>query len=66
MRAIRIAADYGLQIESGTWHAIVRNADLIDKIAAERTRDELNRTLLAANYMDGLQRLFSRPGCLSS
>jgi tRNA nucleotidyltransferase/poly(A) polymerase len=57
MRAIRIAADYGLQIESGTWHAIVRNAELIIKISTERTRDELNRTLLAANYMDGLGRL---------
>ena len=57
MRAIRIAADYGLHIESGTWHAIVRNADLIIEISAERTRDELNRTLMAANYMDGLQRL---------
>ncbi|MGD0620873.1 MAG: CCA tRNA nucleotidyltransferase [Thermacetogeniaceae bacterium] len=57
MRAIRIAADYGLRIESGTWHAIVRNADLINKISAERTRDELNRTLMAANYMDGLQHL---------
>jgi len=57
MRAIRIAADYGLRIESGTWHAIVRNAELICRISAERTRDELNRTLLAANYMDGLQHL---------
>jgi tRNA nucleotidyltransferase (CCA-adding enzyme) len=58
MRAIRIAADYGLKIESETWHAIVRNADLICRISAERTRDELNRTLLAANHMDGLRHLY--------
>ena len=49
MRAIRIAADYGLRIESGTWHAIVRNAELICRISVERIRDELNRILMAAN-----------------
>ena len=57
LRAIRLAADYGLKIEPGTWHAIIRNAELINKMAIERTRDELNRTLLAANYLDGLQYL---------
>ncbi|MGD0152589.1 MAG: HD domain-containing protein [Thermacetogeniaceae bacterium] len=57
MRAIRIAADYGLRIESGTWHAIVRNAELVGRISIERVRDELTRTLMAANYLDGLQQL---------
>lgn len=57
MRAVRLAAEYGFRIEEGTWHAIVRNADLVCRISVERVRDELNRTLMAANYMDGLQHL---------
>jgi tRNA nucleotidyltransferase/poly(A) polymerase len=57
MRAIRIAADYGLRIESETWHAIVRNAELIRMVSVERIRDELNRTLMAANYLEGLDLL---------
>ncbi len=57
MRAIRIAADYHLQIEPRTWHAIVRNAELVGRISAERVRDELTRTLMAKDYLDGLQQL---------
>ena len=57
MRAIRIAADYNLQIEPGTWHAIIRNVELVGKISVERVRDELNRTLMAANHMEGLQNM---------
>jgi tRNA nucleotidyltransferase (CCA-adding enzyme) len=57
MRAVRLAAEYGFRIEERTWHAIVRNAELVCRISVERVRDELNRTLLSANYMDGLQHL---------
>ncbi len=33
MRAIRLASDYGFCIEERTWHAIVRNAELIRGIS---------------------------------
>ena len=49
MRAIRIAAQLGFAIEEKTLGAIKSNADQIYKIAPERIRDELLKTM-ASNY----------------
>lgn len=49
MRAVRLAAQLGFQIESETLDAIQRNAFLIQNIAAERIKDELLK-LLASDY----------------
>ncbi|MFM2171864.1 MAG: hypothetical protein RI957_2093 [Verrucomicrobiota bacterium] len=46
MRAIRFSCSMGLSIEEKTWQAVVRDAPLLDRIATERIRDELNRMLL--------------------
>ncbi len=57
MRGIRLAAELGFNIEGRTWHAILRNAELIEKVSAERIRDELNRTLLSPHFLQGLELL---------
>jgi len=49
MRAIRFAAQLGVQIEEKTLEAITTDATLISKIAGERIRDELMK-LLASDY----------------
>ncbi len=41
MRAIRIATQLGFSIEEKTFQAIKNNANLLNKISAERIRDEL-------------------------
>ena len=41
MRAIRIATQLGFSIEEKTFQAIKKNVNLLDKISAERIRDEL-------------------------
>lgn len=57
LRAVRIAAELGFSIETKTMHAIIRNAELLDKISVERIRDEINRLLLAPHYHKGLENL---------
>lgn len=57
MRGIRLAAELGFEIEEKTKHAIIRNAELIQKIAAERIKDELNRILLAPHFLKGMELL---------
>lgn len=43
LRCIRFASTYGLQIEAGTWQALLANAPLLRHIAMERVRSELQR-----------------------
>lgn len=57
MRGVRLAAELGFHLEDRTKHGIVRNAELICRVSAERIRDELSRTLLALHFMKGLQLL---------
>ncbi|MDH7578123.1 MAG: HD domain-containing protein [Bacillota bacterium] len=57
MRGIRLAAEFGFRVEEKTEHAIIRNAELIRKVSAERIRDELNRILMALHFMQGLELL---------
>jgi len=53
MRAIRIATQLGFSIEGKTFNAIKKNVDLIDKISAERVRDELLKLLSYSFASDG-------------
>lgn len=57
LRAVRIAAELGFTIEGKTKHAIVRSAELLYKISAERIRDEFSRLLLALYFHQGLEQL---------
>lgn len=47
IRAIRIASQIGFLIEEKTFESIKKNANLIQKIASERIRDELFKILLS-------------------
>ena len=57
LRAVRFAARFGFEIESGTWEAIQSGAPLIAKISAERTRDEVSKILLDKNKVRGFDLL---------
>ena len=53
MRAIRIATQLGFAIEEKTFEAIKKNVNLLDKISAERIRDELLKLLSYPFAADG-------------
>ena len=53
MRAIRIATQLSFNIEEKTFAAIKKNVDLLDKISAERIRDELLKLLSYPYAADG-------------
>jgi len=53
MRAVRIATQLGFSIEEKTFEAIKKNVDLLDKISAERIRDELLKLLSYRFAADG-------------
>ncbi len=54
LRAVRFAAELGFRLEEETFWGIVRCAELIRKVSAERIRDELNKILLASHFLRGL------------
>lgn len=54
MRAIRIAAQLGFTLEENTFQAIQKNAFLINHIAAERIRHELQRIIESKHPADGI------------
>jgi poly(A) polymerase len=53
LRAVRFAAVLDFEIEAATWEAVVRAADTIGEISAERIRDELVRIFLSAHRTRG-------------
>jgi putative nucleotidyltransferase with HDIG domain len=57
LRAVRFAARLGFAIEPATMDAIRRAAPSIQRISAERVRDELNRTLTEGAARRGLELL---------
>jgi tRNA nucleotidyltransferase (CCA-adding enzyme) len=59
MRAIRMAAQLGFTIETKTLEAIVKNAELLKKIAMERVRDEFLKIVMAEYSKDGVTLLFT-------
>lgn len=48
LRCIRFASAYGLEVEAGTWQALLRQAPLLRHIAMERVRSELQRMIEGA------------------
>jgi len=44
LRCIRFACEFGLSIEPNTWNALLANAPLLEHIAMERVRTELEKT----------------------
>lgn len=54
MRAVRIAGELKFQIEKNTFEAIQQNANLINKIAKERIKDELFKILKSNNPYAGI------------
>ncbi|OGM10559.1 hypothetical protein A2W13_01930 [Candidatus Woesebacteria bacterium RBG_16_36_11] len=54
MRAVRIAAELGFDIEEKTLDAVRTNAPLINKIAKERVRDELFKILKSPYPYEGM------------
>ncbi len=55
MRAVRLAAQLGLEIESATLAAIPDALDIVRKVAVERLRDELLKLLEAPKPSVGLE-----------
>jgi len=53
LRAVRFATVFDYQIEKQTWEALVANVAAINKISAERIRDELVKIFLSANRVRG-------------
>jgi poly(A) polymerase/tRNA nucleotidyltransferase (CCA-adding enzyme) len=54
MRAVRFACELGFKIEKKTALAIKKNSALIEKISAERIRDELVRIILSPWPAEGI------------
>jgi len=57
MRAVRIASEIGFEIEDKTKNAIVNAAHLIQRVSAERVRDEFLKILLAPKPDRGVLQL---------
>lgn len=63
MRAVRIASELSFLIEDKTFEAIKKNAQLINKIAKERIKDELFKILKSTNAYGGML-LFRNSGLM--
>jgi poly(A) polymerase len=57
LRAVRLAAEFGYKIDSGTLAQIKRNHMLITQVSAERVRDELCRIIAAPKAAEWLRML---------
>ncbi len=59
LRAARLAAQLGFAVEPGTRAAMGACAPLVERVSAERVRDELVRTLLAPDHKAGFDLLLA-------
>jgi poly(A) polymerase/tRNA nucleotidyltransferase (CCA-adding enzyme) len=57
MRAVRLASEFGFEIESETQKALKKNSSLLKQIAKERVRDELTKLLMTKNAKRGIEQL---------
>ncbi|NOU97521.1 CCA tRNA nucleotidyltransferase [Paenibacillus sp. LMG 31456] len=57
LRCIRFASQYGLEIENQTWLALLKQAPLLEHIAMERVRMELERMIAEAAPAHAVQLL---------
>ena len=53
LRAVRFATVLDYKIDSGTWDALILNAEAINEISAERIREELLKIFLSPNRVRG-------------
>lgn len=63
MRAVRFGAELGFAIEMETMNAVVRFANRLEHIAAERIRDEFTKIIMSERPMEGII-LLERTGVL--
>lgn len=54
VRAVRLHAELGFKIETGTAEAIKRTSEKLKKISVERIRDEFTRIIMSDNPMEGI------------
>jgi len=57
LRAVRLAAELGFEIEKDTTEAIKKHAGLLEMIAKERIRDELEKLIMADKAGEGIRQL---------
>ncbi|MBR58860.1 MAG: hypothetical protein CMH54_12680 [Myxococcales bacterium] len=57
LRAVRFSTELGFGIEEKTWQSVQRFADKLERISAERIRDEFLKILGADDVLSGLARL---------
>jgi tRNA nucleotidyltransferase/poly(A) polymerase len=57
LRAVRLGAELGLKMDSGTEQAVVRDAHLITQVSSERVRDELCQILAIGGVEEHLRYL---------
>jgi tRNA nucleotidyltransferase (CCA-adding enzyme) len=57
LRAVRLSAELGFTIETGTFRAISTLARSVERVSPERIRDELFRLLVAQGRSTGLRQL---------
>jgi tRNA nucleotidyltransferase/poly(A) polymerase len=57
MRAIRLSAELGFEIEAETEKSILENGQLLQNISRERIRDEFTKIIMSPEPMKGLQTL---------
>lgn len=62
LRAVRFAARFGFTIEPDTWSAAVAAAPGLERLSAERVRDEWHKGLRTARSLAELVRLWQRVG----
>lgn len=58
LRAVRFKNNYGMQYHPETYQAIKKHCKLVDKISAERVRDELNKMIMGKNAGQAFEELF--------
>lgn len=57
MRAVRFSAQLDFEIEQETAKAVKEKAHLLEKIAKERVRDELQKLIMTPNAASGIRRM---------
>jgi tRNA nucleotidyltransferase (CCA-adding enzyme) len=64
LRALRFAGRFGLLIEEATWTAVQAAATELDRLSAERVREELLKTLGGVSVPSASLRLYADSGAL--
>ena len=66
LRAIRFAARFGFEIDVATWRAIVASAPHLDRLSAERVKQELQKTMEQVARPGRALRLWKESGALAA